>query len=75
MPLVREWLQDVGMRLRAHAAGVLPRQEAASLLAHVPPLLLEQALGSMDVPLKEALSEAVNSVPLPGALRRSSLRS
>lgn len=59
----------------AHAAGVLPRQEAASLLAHVPPLLLEQALGSMDVPLKEALSEAVNSVPLPGSLRRSSLRS
>ena len=59
----------------ADAAGVLPRQEAASLLAHVPPLLLEQALDCMDVALKEALSEAVNNVPLPGSLRRSSLRS
>ena len=59
----------------ACAAGVLPRQEAASLLAHVPPLLLEQALSCMDLELKEAISEAVNSVPLQGSPRRSSLRS
>lgn len=57
-------------------AGVLQRQEAANLLSHVPPLLLEQALDCMDLPLKEALSEAVNSIPLTAsAPRRRSLRS
>jgi len=45
-----------------HRAGVLLRQEAANLLSHVPLLLLEQALDCMDLPLKEALSKAGNSV-------------
>ncbi len=68
-------LRKAGIKTCERAAGVLPRQEAASVLAHVPPLLLDQALNCMDVTLKEALSEAINSVPLPGSSRRSSLKS
>ncbi len=36
----------------------------ANLLSNASPVLLEQVLNCMDLPLKEALSEAVNSLPL-----------
>lgn len=57
---------------------MLPKQEAANLLSNASPILLEQALNCMNLPLKEALSEAINSVSLTGTTpgqRRSSLRS
>ena len=56
-------------------AGELPKQEAATLLSHAPPILLEQALNCMDLSLREALSEAVDSLAHNAPQRRSSFRS
>ena len=56
-------------------AGELPKQEAATLLSHAPPILLEQALNCMDLSLREALSEAVDSLAHSAPQRRSSFRS
>ena len=56
-------------------AGELPKQEAATLLSHVAPILLEQALSCMDLSLREALSEAVDSLAHNATQRRSSFRS
>ena len=73
-------LQSCRIRAASHAGtaclqGELPKQEAATLLSHAPPTLLEQALNCMDLLLREALSEAVDSLAHNAPQRRSSFRS